>query len=135
MKNLVLTNEETKTLKYWGVVEITRNGFNMLVEYDEIYEDYRITIINPYKKVCLAKEPKRNVKKVLAAVFDPKKMHPYDVKTTGKHPVHMIEGGEYLTESEEIFNEGGEMGWFWLNRKEYDYFKSQLKEVEIEIEG
>ena len=103
MKNLVLTNEETKTLKYWGVVEITRNGFNMLVEYDEIDEDYRITIINPYKKVCLAKEPKRNAKKVLAAVFDPKKMHPYDVKTTGKHPVHMIEGGEYLTESEEIF--------------------------------
>lgn len=61
-------------------------------------------------------------------------MHVYDVKTTGKHPVHMIEGGEYLTESEETFNPSGEMGWFFLNQKEYDYFKSKLKEVEIEID-
>lgn len=73
-------------------------------------------------------------KKVIAAIFDPKKMHVYDVKTTGKHPVHLIEGGEYITESTETFNEGGEMGWFYLNQKDYDYFKSQLKEVTIAVD-
>lgn len=71
-------------------------------------------------------------KLVLAAVFEPRKMHVYDVKTSGKHPVHLIDDGDYLTESEEDFG-AGDMGWFWLNQKEYDYFKSQLKEVEIEV--
>lgn len=143
MKKLVLTLEESRELKETGTVEIERNGFPMLVEvnpyFDENEEEnhlnkrYNVTIIDCFDKVVLKKEPKKTTKKVLAAVFDPKKMHVYDVKTTGKHPVHMIEGGEYLTESEEVFNESGEMGWFWLNQKEYDYFKSQLKEVEIEI--
>lgn len=70
--------------------------------------------------------------KILAAVFNNKKMHVYDCKTIGKHPVHMIEGGAYLTESEEDFG-SGDMGWFFLNQKEYDYFKSQLKEIEIKV--
>lgn len=72
-------------------------------------------------------------KKVLVAEFERTKMHIYDCKTTGKHPVHMIEGGSYLTESEEDFG-SGDMGWFFLNQKEYNYFKSQLKEVVINIE-
>ena len=70
--------------------------------------------------------------KVLASIFNRKKMHIYDCKTIGKHPVHMICGGLYLTESEEDFG-GDDMGWFFLNQKEYDYFKSQLKEVIIEV--
>ena len=76
---------------------------------------------------------KSNTTEVLAAIFDPKKMHVYDVKTQGKHPVHMIEGGEYITEDERQFDESGDMGWFFLNQKEYDYFKSQLKIYEVEI--
>lgn len=72
--------------------------------------------------------------KILAAAFEPRKMHLYDVKTMGKHPVHVIEGGGYLTEVEEDFGDG-DCGWYWLNQKEYDYFKSQLKEVEIIIGG
>lgn len=63
-----------------------------------------------------------------------KHCHPYDVKTTGKHPVHMIEGGEYLTE-EDFDNGDGDMGWFWLNAKDYDYFKSHLVEREVEYNG
>ena len=70
--------------------------------------------------------------KVLASIFNRKKMHIYDCKTIGKYQVHMICGGLYLTESEEDFG-GGDMGWFFLNQKEYDYFKSQLKEVVIEV--
>ena len=69
---------------------------------------------------------------IIGAEFDPKKMHVYDVKTKGKHPVHMIEGGEYLTEDEmpeSYYYSGSDMGWFWLNQKEYDYFKSQCKEL------
>ena len=72
-------------------------------------------------------------KKILAAEFVIKKLHPYTVKTTGKHPIHMIEGGAYLTEDESQFDEAGDMGWFFLNTKEYNYFKSQLKEIEVEL--
>jgi len=75
--------------------------------------------------------------KLLVAEFEPKKMHIYDVKTKGKHPVHIIEGGEYITEaelSEEYWASGCDLGWFYLNQKEYDYFKSQLKEIEVNIE-
>jgi len=69
--------------------------------------------------------------KIICAEFDPKKMHIYDVKTTGKHPVHLIEGGELLTEDVRDFGPA-DMGWFWLNQKEYEYFKSQCKEVVID---
>ena len=71
---------------------------------------------------------------ILATEFKPTKMHIYDVKTTGKHPVHVIEGGSYITESEEVLDECSDLGWFFLNQKEYDYFKSQLREMEFEIE-
>ena len=47
----------------------------------------------------------------------------------------MIEGGMYLTEDERVFNEYSDMGWFNLNQKEYDYFKSQLKPIGIEIKN
>lgn len=72
------------------------------------------------------------MKTVVVAKFEPKKMHLYDVKTTGKHPVHMIEGGNYLTEDESDFG-SGDMGWFFLNQKEYEYFKSQLHPVKLEF--
>ena len=75
--------------------------------------------------------------KVLAAVFNPKKMHIYDVKTTGKRPVHLIEAGKYLTEEdlgEGYWNSGMDMGWFFLNQREYDYFKTQLKDIEIKYD-
>lgn len=72
--------------------------------------------------------------KLLATQFEQNKFHPYDVKTKGKHPIHIIEGGDYITEDERIFDEYSDCGWFWLNQKEYDYFKSQLKEIELEIE-
>lgn len=73
--------------------------------------------------------------KFIGAEFDPTKMHIYSVKTTGKHPVHLIEGGEYLTEDNRNFETGGcsDMGWFWLNQKEYEYFKSQCKEIELDL--
>ena len=52
--------------------------------------------------------------KFIGAEFDPTKMHIYTVKTKGKHPVHLIEGGEYLTEDDRNFETGGcsDMGWF-----------------------
>lgn len=139
MKTLKLTLEETRELKETGSVEIVRNGFDMLVEVSAAAEcGYWVTIINPYEKVILAKEPKEEPKKktILVADFNPKKMHVYDVKTTGKHPVRLIEGGKWITESEsEEIDESGDMGWYWLNQKEYDYFKSQLIEVELDENG
>lgn len=71
-------------------------------------------------------------KTILGAIFEPKKMHAYDVKTMGKHPVHIICGGDIITEEDGDFG-GGDCGWFFLNQKEYDYFKSQLKEIEVEF--
>lgn len=143
MKTLKLTLEESRELKETGSVEIVRNGFDMLVEVSEDTEcGYWVTIINPYEKVILAKEPKETPKEapkkktILVANFDPKKMHVYDVKTTGKHPVRLIEGGEWITEYEgEDINDCYDMGWYWLNQKEYDYFKSQLIEVELDDNG
>lgn len=70
--------------------------------------------------------------KIIAAIFEPKKMHIYDVKTTGRHPVHIIEGGDLITEDENIFDERSDLGWWYLNQKEYDYFKSQCKEIDID---
>lgn len=58
MKNLILTKNETIKLNKNGCVEITRNGFDILVEKNNnSWEDlpYIITIINPYKSVKLAK--------------------------------------------------------------------------------
>jgi len=72
--------------------------------------------------------------KIIGAEFDPKKMHLYDVKTSGKHPVHLIEGGDILTEDYGVFG-SGDMGWFWLNEKEYQYFKSQCRKMEVDLNG
>lgn len=47
--------------------------------------------------------------KIIGAIFEPKKEHLYDVKTHGKHPIHLIEGGEVLTENEGDFG-GGDCG-------------------------
>ena len=70
-------------------------------------------------------------KTIKATIYDPKKYHIYSVKTTGKHPIHMIEGGDYITEDKTVFNVVSDMGYFWLNKKEYDLFKSNLKDVTI----
>lgn len=70
--------------------------------------------------------------KLLATEFNPKKYHIYDVKTTGKHPVHLIEGGEYITEDERYFG-SADMGWFFLNTKEYNLLKENLREMTIEV--
>jgi hypothetical protein len=69
--------------------------------------------------------------KKLVAEFETNKYHVYDVKTTGKHPVHMIEGGEYITEDMEVYDEESDMGCFYLNTRDYNEFKKNLKEVEI----
>lgn len=67
----------------------------------------------------------------IGAQFEPSKMHIYSVKTTGRHPVHIIEGGDIITEDERVFDESSDLGWFWLNQKEYNYFKSQCKEINL----
>jgi hypothetical protein len=72
-------------------------------------------------------------KTIKAAKFESNKMHIYDVKTKGKNIVHMIEGGEYLTLDDTIFNYRSDVGWFYLNQKEYDYFLSKLEDITLEI--
>ena len=69
-------------------------------------------------------------KTIMVAEFNPKKMHIYDVITKGKHPVRLIEGGDYITEYEgDDIDPRGDMYWYNINQKEYDYYRSQLKEV------
>lgn len=147
MKKLVLTLEESRELKETGAVEIERNGFPMLVEvnpyFDENEEEnylnkrYNVTIIDCFDKVVLKKEPKQEQKeKIMVAIFDPKKMHIYDCKTSGKRPVRLVDGGEYITQSESgKFDEGGDMGWYYINQKEFEYMQSQMVEATINEKG
>lgn len=128
MKKLVLNEKETQYLNEYGCVKIVRNGLDICVEKDEdYYNGYRIAIINPYDKVELTEPKKLAINEVYGAVFEPKKYHPYDVKTSGKHPIHIIDGGDYITEDDREFC--GDCGWFWLNEKEYQYYKSQVKKI------
>ena len=59
MKKLVLTQEESNELKEKGAIEITRNGFDILIEELQDWEkwdeenNYKITIVNPYEKILL----------------------------------------------------------------------------------
>lgn len=62
-------------------------------------------------------------------------INPYTIQTTrAKHPVRMIEGGYYLTEDmDSEFNPQSEMGIWGLNARDYEWFKNNLIEVEVEI--
>ena len=75
---------------------------------------------------------KKKTKTILAADFDPKKYHIYDVKTTGRHPVHLIDAGGLLTEDDGDYG-SLDMYWFYLNQREYELFKKNLHEVEVEV--
>ena len=62
------------------------------------------------------------------------KINPYYIKTSrAKHPVHMIEGGAYITEDMTETNPASDMGVFGLNQRDYEWFKSHLEEVEVEV--
>ena len=63
-------------------------------------------------------------------------IYPYTVLTSrAHHPVHMIEGGDYITEDMDTnFNQAGDMGVFGLNQKDYEWFKAHLQEVEVDVE-
>ena len=71
--------------------------------------------------------------KIIGAELEPNKMHLYDVKTHGAHPVHLIEGGDIITEDSSVFDHQSDCGWFYLNTAEYNYFKSKCKEIIIEV--
>lgn len=75
------------------------------------------------------------MKKIIKACDWYGHIYPYYIKTSrAKHPVHMIEGGDYITEDMETeFNPAGDMGVFGLNQKDYDWFKSHLEDVELEV--
>lgn len=54
MKKIILSEYESNILKEWGSVEITRNGYDILIEYDIDMEcGFNIMIINPYDKVVV----------------------------------------------------------------------------------
>lgn len=61
-------------------------------------------------------------------------IHPYFIKTTrAKHPVHMIEGGSYITEDMTEYDPASDMGVFGLNAVDYEWFKNNLQDFEIEV--
>lgn len=49
------------------------------------------------------------------------------------HPVHLIEGGDYITEDTREFNPAGDMGMYAINNEDYKYFKNHLVEKELEV--
>lgn len=72
--------------------------------------------------------------KMLVAKFEPNKMHVYPVETKSKHWMRLIEGGDYITQDDRDLPPSGDMGWFGINQKEYDYYLSKRQELELEIE-
>lgn len=127
--------EELCELEEGSVLEIDYKGIPAFITPDEngnIEYKGRTFLFNFYcpseVKMAVEKEEEK-VFTFVGAKFEPNKMHLYDVKTTGKHPVHLIEGGDYLTEDERVFDESDDMGWYWLNEKEYTYFKSQCRRL------
>ena len=71
--------------------------------------------------------------KMLVCDFEKHGIHPYLVKTRSNHPVHMIEGGLYITQDQRPTDPTSDMGWFGLNKRDYEVFKNNLIEVEIEV--
>lgn len=133
--------EKLSSLNEGQQIELTYHGIDCWIEvvgeddYANIEYKGRKYLLNFFcpseVKMSVKKEKEENTIKFIGAKFNPRKMHLYDVKTTGKHPVHLIEGGEYITKDQRDFG-CADMGWFWLNEKEYQYFKSQCHEIEIE---
>ena len=80
--------------------------------------------------IKLYKETIKEVE-ILVAEFEPTMYHIYTVKTSGKYPVRLINGGEYLTEYSGDLDQNNDMGWFNLNTKEYNLFKSNLEKMVI----
>lgn len=139
---ITLTQEQYEklvNLEEGEIMELTYKGIDCWIEPNEngnIEYKGRTYLFNFYcpseVKLSVKKtEKEENAINFIGAIFDPHKMHVYDVKTSGKHPVHLIEGGEYITEDERDFG-SSDMGWYWLNQKEYDYFKSQCHQITIE---
>lgn len=61
-------------------------------------------------------------------------IHPYTIiSSRAKHPVHMIEGGSYLTEDMTNYDPQSDMGVWGLNAKDYEWFKNHLENFEIEV--
>lgn len=71
MKELKLNEQETKELEQNGVVEIERNGFEIVVEKACEWESepYRITIINPFESVKLTKQTSKKAKLEIGKVY------------------------------------------------------------------
>lgn len=134
---LRLTKEQLKKmeqLEVGEVMEIELNGVGGYITRSE-YES-NLTYKNKYYEVNYYMPQEIKIKKIkdsfIGCEFEPKKMHIYDVKTHGAHPVHLIRSGEYITEdTREFNNDNGDMGWFWLNTKEYNYYKSKARKIEI----
>lgn len=75
------------------------------------------------------------IEKIVVCDWGKVHIHPYAiVSSRAKHPVRMIEGGQYLTENMDVKVEPqGEMGVWGLNQKDYATFKKNLTEKEIKI--
>ena len=71
--------------------------------------------------------------KIIGAEFEPEKMHLFEDKRKNFHPVHIIEGGDIITEDDRVLNINSDCGWYYLNDAEYKYFKSKCEEIIIEV--
>ena len=72
--------------------------------------------------------------KIKVCYLDTTQFHPSKLNKKGKHPVHLIEGGKYIT-LEKFDNGIGDMSWFYLNNKEYNYLLKHLVEMEFKQTG
>jgi hypothetical protein len=142
--------EELLTLEEGETIEVEFNGIDAFITPDPYgnieYRGRKFTFnffcpsevtLSVKRAEKKAEEPKAEVEEeentntIIGAEFEPNKMHIYDVKTHGAHPVHLIDGGNILTEDKRDFG-SGDMYWFFLNTKEYNYFKSKCHKIVLE---
>ena len=146
---ITLTSEQYEkllSLEQGQTLELTYHGIDCWIEkvgeYDYFNIEYKgnkymFNFFCPTEaKLSVKSEPKKEEAKkqttFVGAEFEPHKMHVYDVKTKGKHPVHLVEGGSYITEDDTTqFDPCGDMGWFYLNEREYQYYKSKERTITI----
>ena len=109
-------------------LHIESNPFKRNEMHFEVQKRTRVQVINPkkgkgsFKRNKRIKEDEQMKKLIKGVVFDIKKYHPYIVKF------------KRVSEDESQFNQSGDMGWFHLNSKEYQLYKANEKEIEVEID-
>lgn len=126
--------EELLKLEDGQTIDVTYKGISAFITpdpYGNIEYDGRRFTFNFYCPSEVKMVVKKEKYKTIIGVYNnPSTYHPYVVKTSGRHPVRIVDDGDVITEYDGD-DVPGDVGWFWLNELEYALFKKNCKEILI----